>query len=75
MAAVGRFRQRVSFGSDPCDLRISFEGGYIFNPVEREALRHAVSCRVEVVTYFDMTTTIYRSRLVDSKFGSLEIHL
>ena len=56
MAAVGRFRRRVSSGSDPCDLRISSDGRYTFNPVEAKALRHAVSCRVGRCTYTITTT-------------------
>jgi len=75
MAAVGRFRRRVSSGSDPCDLRISSDGRYVFNPVDREALRHAVSCRVVAITYLEITTAIYRSRSVDFKFESLQVSL
>ena len=39
-----RSRTRVAVGFAPSDLRISFEGRLLLNPVELSPPRHAVSC-------------------------------
>ena len=58
MAAVGRFRRWVSGETVPPDLRITTDGRFLFNTVEPEPPRHAVSCRVTLFSYVIQRPTI-----------------
>ena len=49
-------------GQNPSDLRIHTNGRFVFNPVDREALRHAISCRVTAFTHGFQRPTSQTSR-------------